>query len=372
MDQQKSDDDGDNHKPEQGKGFRSVHQRLHPSRTTANNKGCADLVHSGFRPAQSFQSERAAKHKRRRYTEESSADEYDKDDDSSDVERRRPHRSDTSSYKITDNDEDLDQDTKPRAIDRNQSAKSDHFSPAVVLHRQQQSNSTTEKKLKSTSKTKKEKSPSGEQEPLQLFHRLFEPAEGRKKRKRVIVDTNGKNAKLTAIKRRKEKGPTMSTKINVSNKNFKGDEQNIPTITFEKPVVIDLPPHAIVRGSVTHKILQKLNRLDATLVFDDPFQSGCNNTEVGNSKNEKDLLEGGTVSTSEAMQEQTALKENGDTAINVEKNGDNVENSALDLVNATKSICIRSTIVPQMIHNSVTQKMYVVILYGKQRGRTGT
>ena len=254
------DDDSDNHNPEQSTS-RTAHRGLHFSRTVmASNKIYANLVHAGFRPPQLFQPDRATKRRIRRYEENASEDEDDHvDDDSRDVgQRRRPRRLNTSSKNETGDDHDdaqLNEDAKPRAIDKSLALRSDEFSPAVVLHRQQ-------KKLKKPTKTKKGKSPPAEHEPLQLHHRLIEPIGGRKKRKSIVFDANDKNSKATANRKHKQNTPAISTKGNDNSTDLNVNDKSAPTTTLEKPVVVELPPLAIIRGSITHKILQKLNRLD--------------------------------------------------------------------------------------------------------------
>ena len=377
MDQQKSDDDTncDIHDPDQDKARNAArHGRCAP-RTVANNQVYTDLIHAGFRPPQSFQSDRAKKRRRSRNDENSSGDDDDDevDDGSRVIGIQRPRRTKTSSHRKSSDDVDLDQDTKPRAIDMSQSLRPDEFAPAVVLHRQQ-SKSMTQKKQRGTRKIKKGNSPAGDQEQLQLFHRLFEPVDGRKNRKTIIIDPNDNNAKVApATRKRKQKISSTSTNIeHRGNEDRNGKNTgNFRAIILEKPVaVVELPPFAIIRGSITHKIRQKLNRLDTNLVYDDPFQSECNNSDkVGNNNGNK--IPGENVSKREEVQEQTTLKGHGDNSTLVEKNGVDVENLERSFAQVSESVCIRSAIVPQMIEKSFSPDIHVVILYGEHRGRTG-
>lgn len=346
MDQQKSEDETDKH------NLGMNHNELHISRTIEDNKMYADLVHAGFRPPQVFKSELAMKH-RRRPNMELSTDDEDQNDDSG-VGQLLPHVANTSLKTNTGDDIISDEDTKPRAID----LKTDKLAPAVVLHRQ--------KKLKITIKRKNGKEQSGEQKPLELFHRLFEPPKGQKKRKRIIIEPDVKISKITTIRNQKQKDTDTTAKINGDEDN--GKDKNIPAIPLKPPVVVDLPPNAIIRGSITHKILQKLNRLDTNLVHDDPFPSENKDShEMGNNNNnQKKPPAGDTVSTKKNSQGRTSLKQNGDTATKDQRNG------ASSMAQVTESVCLRSTVVPQMATRSFSPSLHVVILYGAYKGRTGT
>jgi hypothetical protein len=387
--QQKSDDEtsSNNRGLEQGK--ETLTARQHP-RSVANNTLYADLVHAGFRPPQSFHPDRAAIRRRSQYEEDSSVDDHHDDDVDDDRRQRTRHTSAASISKSTDI-VDSDQDTKPRAIPTTEPVKSKEFSPAVVLHRQQSNDATTQKRPRgTTNRTKKDKSSPNEHEPLHLFHRLFEPIEGRKNRKRIItVDPNdNKNTKIAANKHLKPKGSAntaTSTNLKDSNKDRNvTDTSNTPSIAIETPVVVDVPPSAIIRGSITHKILQKLNRLDTKLLYDDPFNSkrsendkminNNNNNDDSNDNYEKIALipVGESASNWEEKQEpSTTKKDNGDVSTVVEKNGVGIENSGQTFAQASKSVCIRSTVIPQMNMKSFPPKIRVVILYGVHRGRTG-
>jgi hypothetical protein len=257
----------------------------------------------------------------------------------------------------------------------------------VVLHRQQQSNTTTQKRQRGTGKRKRDKSSSTtEQGPLQLFHRLFEPMEGRKNRKRIIiVDPNDKNAKMTLSKHPKQKGSSTlaaNVKVNNTDRSNNDDAGMKPTIRIETPpVVIDLPPSAIIRGSITHKILQKLNRLDESLVHDDPYPSETSNTVKVMVDNDNEKASPIPAGESDSKREEvpkpttTTFDENGVTSTIVEEgNGVRVEESLEQyLAQVTEeSVCVRSTIIPQRNFTSLkAPHIHVVILFGEHRGRTG-
>ena len=354
MDQQKSKDETDKN------NLGMNHNELHILRTDDDNKMYADLVHAGFRPPQVFKSDRAMKHRRRPNVELSTDDE--EQNDGSDVGQLLPHVANTLLKKNTGDDINSDEDTKPRAID----LKTDKLAPAVVLHRQ--------KKLKSTSKRKNDKEQSGEQKPLELFHRLFEPPEGRKKRKRIIIEPDDKTTKITTNRNQKQNDTSTTAKINGDEDS--GKDKNVPAIPLKPPVVVELPPNAIIRGSITHKVLQKLNCLDVNLVHDNPFPSEIKDRhEMGNSNNnQKEPAAGDTVSAMKKRQGRTSLKQNGDSATKDPRNGANNMAQVTDnsMAQVTESVCLRSTVMPQMASRPLSPSLHVVILYGSYRGRTGT
>jgi hypothetical protein len=372
------------------------------------DKTYAELVTAGFRPPQVYLPDRATKRSRYRFEEISSDEDGDSDNNDNVIVRNRAIQDEQRKNYTIDVDLDSDQDVKPPAIEKNVVQSSDGDSPNIAQHRQHQSIST-KRKVKSKYKTETTSS-SNEQQPLQLFHRLFEPVGGRGKRKGIIINTdNNKIPKFdTTISKNNR---SKDNKIN--NESTQDKERVTPDIDTTNhnnhctKAKIELPLHAIIRGSITHKILKKLNRLDQKLLYDDPYAiNNINDNKIG--ENENNDFKPSPPDSSAGMPilqvnndiRTVEIEENTNLLSNVkcdpkhevpEKRTDckvaqppnlNIDTGSIATTTIVETktqkvhepirVCIRSTVIPQIIGKPSLESYRMVILQGPYQGRTGT
>jgi 6-pyruvoyl-tetrahydropterin synthase len=306
--------------------------RLKISLASGNKKKYAELIDAGFHPP--TQHSHALRSSRRKRRESSlSIDSIDLNDiESIQIEATSEIDSDNLS------------DVKPPA------------SPPTT----KKSNSTSGKSKVSSSLSSKAvttgkvtKNQSDEQ-PFNLHHRLFEPIGGRAKR--TVTRSINKSPNEQSRNR-------VKSDISRLSNDDKGEDavvKSSSTSLVEQPPKVELPVNAVIRGSITHRVLLKVKRLDPQCLYDDPY---CSCIESGYGEKEAAMERPSTAAEPVATTNNIALPD-----VVKEKRELGVCNDGL---NVPLRVCVRSAILPQQSKRLPPEKYRVVILHGPHRGKKG-
>jgi hypothetical protein len=356
---------------------------------TRNNKKFDELVNAGFRPPLSFKSAGRATKRKMSLLESNSSD------TSSIVDVTENSRRDTAS----ENDGEKCAAMAPLSPKQNSVPNPENDETSFLnigLSKITQKLDVSEKTAKRVIKRKHvstclsvkidEKLALSKQEepPLQLFHRLFEPIGGKAKRKYTRSNKDATSSKkkqrcdssnVGAVK----KNPRKVSIVQSSSSKVVAD---VPS-TKQHPAVV-LPPNAVIRGSIIHKVLHKLNRLDLTSLYDDPWDNLLNDKQT---ESEKAAAQ---VSTP-LLDDDIGYKSNGTlekTDETAPSNSCQIDTSntqrthSLDMViesdrpvqQRTKiplRVRVRSAVLPQKSKMTSRDKYRVIICQGPLKGQTG-